>query len=608
MNYINTTKYKDELPINTIDKIRNLLYSAGLSTIETNWNNSIKGFYSVSLTVKGTNLSTNGKGTTSLYALASAYAELMERLQNQSFFKLSVDLSPQALNYRGFYYAPDEKYIKITDMINSQEDWVQTQMSQLNPDIDKFKLMNKWKAISYEDISCDFVALPYINLTNSKLSYIPIKMISKMYMSNGMCAGNTIEEALVQGLSEIFERFVNKEIILNKITPPTISNKYISKFPKIEAMINRIKSNGNYDIIVKDCSLGKFYPVVGIIFINRDDQSYFVKFGAHPILEIALERTLTELLQGQDIKNMNGLKEFAYKNTINSEKNNLIGILVNGSGFYPTEFFSKNFSYKFSEFEDLRDCSNKEMLNYLICLLKKENYDVFVRDVSYLGFPSYHIIVPGFSEIEKIDDIESIEEYSDFVRIKKCIRNLDTLSNEETLQFLNIMKYRKIKGLAPITEFLNIYTKNTFSWYYSSIDLFTAAVYYKLGDFKNAYETFNTFLKYIPFNPLNKKIYTYYKCVRDYIGTKIDNLNEKESIKMLNSFYPLNMINKVINQFRNPQQIFSIFGQLRCWNCEICDFKASCSYNTTEKVYKVLKYNYDLNRIDQYRIKNLLSL
>ena len=51
-----------------------------------------------------------------------------------------------------------------------------------------------------------------------------------------------------------------------------------------------------------------------------------IKFGSHPIFELALERTLTELLQGQDVRNMKGVKEFSYKNPIDNEVANLIGM------------------------------------------------------------------------------------------------------------------------------------------------------------------------------------------------------------------------------------------------------------------------------------------
>ncbi len=606
---LNNSKYKDELPSNTINNIQNILHELGIFTIQTNWKNSAEGFCSVSVKIPGTNLQTNGKGTTHEYALASGYAEIMERLQNQAQFRLSIDLRPKALDYKGFYYAPDERFLNIHDLINSKEDWIETQKQKIGSDAEIYRLMKKWRLMTHENIPADFVALPYFNINNNQISYIPVKMACKMYMSNGMCAGNTIEEALVQGLSEIFERHVNKEIIKKKISPPTIPHSYLNQIPRINIMINNLKSSGNYDVIIKDCSLGVKYPVVGVILINRDNQTYFIKFGAHPKLEIALERTLTELLQGQDIRNMMGLKEYLYKHDVNEEEN-LMSVLVNGSGYYPKEFFSSDFSYEFKGFTDTGISSNKEMLKYLIKLLKEEGYDVFVRDVSFLDFPSYHVVIPGFSEIEDIDDEESLDKYLEYCKIKKYIRNINEISNQKIQEILSHLE--KYKGKGSIVNFLNQPVKRIFPWYYSNLHLYTGALYYKQGNYQEAYDAFDNYVKDIRMikhnNAFNNMILTYYKCARDYIGAHMDNLDQHEITESLKVFYPSNVINGVIADLGNPEYVMKKYGQLECWNCEDCRLKGNCSYDLVENVYKRLKERYASKVINQKDLKKILEI
>lgn len=601
-------KYKDDLPLHTINKIRNILTELGILTVETGWQHSAKDFYSVNLSITNTNVRTNGKGTTYSYALASAYGELMERLQNQTFFRLNADLSKEALNYKGFYYAPDEKNISVQELMNSEEDWIKIQLSKLCSSMDPEEVLKKWKFVSYEDTPSDFIALPYLNITNHKISHIPIKMISKMYMSNGMCGGNTAEEAIVQGLSEVFERHVNKEIIRKRMTPPTIPQTYLENFPKIKGMISQIEANGNYEVIIKDCSLGKGYPVVCAIYMNKNDQTYFIKFGAHPIFEIAVERTLTELLQGQDIKNMRGVKEYAYRTEIEDAYDNLIGILVNGSGYYPSEMFHSEFSYEFKEFERVNASSNKEMLRYLVKLLEAQGYHIFVRDVSFLGFPSFHIIVPGFSEIDEFHDMEAIDNYAKYNKIKKYIRNLKSASDEEIEEIMEFFHHTNYNREASIPQLLNLPVKNIFPWYYAKIDLFIGAVYRNRGNDLKAYEAMNRLVKRIEPNPYNQMERVYYKCARDYIGTKIDRVDEQDAIAHLNTMYPLPMIHGVINDFGQPKEILSKYGEIQCWNCEACKLKEHCLYQEVEKVYKALKDRYAVNPIDQNRLKESLSL
>ena len=608
INILCTRKYKDELPLHTVRKIRNILNDLGILAVETCWNHSADGFYSVSLKIGDTNLTTNGKGTSYEYALASAYGEMMERLQNQAPFRLNTDLSEEALQYKGFYYAPDEKHLSMAEVLNSKEDWMQKQTARLDPSIDKKELLQKWQGVSYEKTPSDFIALPYLNVKTHRLSYIPIKMISKMYMSNGMCAGNTQEEALVQGLSEVLERHVNKKILNEKVTPPTIPNDHFKTYPRIAEMITKIKSSGNYDVIVKDCSLNQGYPVIGVIFINKADQTYFIKFGAHPIFEIAVERTLTELLQGQNVNSMMGTKEFSYKSGVEDDAGNLMGILVNGSGYYPTELFGQKFSYDYKAFEDVRQLSNREMAAYLIGLVESKGYDIFIRDVSFLGFPSFHIIVPGLSEVNALDDIKEIEEYAAYNNAKRSIRNFDPGSDEQTEELIRFFNHTRYNSQASIVQMLNLPTKNMFPWYYVKIDLFIGAVHYTKGNFAEAYDAFNRYIRQYQANPCNRMEKIYYKCVRDYIGARIDYKDEQDAIAFLSTFYPIEIIHAVMTDLGNPEQVLNRYGQLSCWNCGSCKLKANCLYEGVEKIYKALKDQYAACTIDQNHLKNLLSL
>lgn len=598
---LSACKYKDDLPLRTITKIRNILTDLDILAIETGWKNSADGFYSVTVTIKNTKLATNGKGTTYEYALASAYAELMERLQNQAFFRLNFDFSKEALEYQGFYYAPDEKHISMNDFINSGEDWLNIQLAKIPHNLDVKELLKKWIQVSYEEVPADFIALPYLNMSSSRISHIPIKMVSKMYMSNGMCAGNTPEEALVQGLSEVLERYVNMQILIDKITPPDIPQDYLKQYPKIYAMVEEIERSGNFKVIVKDCSLGQGLPVVGVIFINKDDQSYFVKFGAHPIFAIAAERTLTELLQGQDVRSMMGVREFSYRIPVDEEHENLLGILVNGSGYYPANSFSGTASYEFSEFTDLEGYSNKQLLDYLVNLIKTQDCHVFVRDNSFLGFPSYHIIVPGMSEIEHFYDVKPIDEYAQYNRVKRSIRNLPNLSVDEVdevIKFFAKMPY----GGSPVVNWLNISIKDPVPWYYASSDLFVAALYYRKGDFANAYYTFDKFIqhtKHMQPEMFDRGLFSFYKCVRDYLGTRADGMSEKDATDLLNTIYPPVMIQGVIHEFGDIGRFFDNFGYLPCWQCDECAYNPRCSYKLHEKVYTSLKERYAANPINQ---------
>ena len=77
-------------------------------------------------------------------------------------------------------------------------------------------------------------AIPYERQSDKKTVFIPVNIIGNLYVSNGMSAGNTKEEARVQCLSEIFERYVKNKVISEGISLPEIPKSVIDRFPTIK--------------------------------------------------------------------------------------------------------------------------------------------------------------------------------------------------------------------------------------------------------------------------------------------------------------------------------------------------------------------------------------
>ena len=127
---------------------------------------------------------------------------------------------------------------------------------------------------------------------------------SLMCFTNGMSAGNTLYEAQVQRLSEIFERAVKKQIIQEEIALPDVPLHVLEKYPNILEGVRALEAQG-YPVLVKDASLGGQFPVACVTLMNPKTCGVFASFGAHPTLEVALERSLTELMQGRSFEGLN---------------------------------------------------------------------------------------------------------------------------------------------------------------------------------------------------------------------------------------------------------------------------------------------------------------
>ena len=596
-------KCKDSSPLKTINRIKDILGSLGILAKEQ-WLYQIEGFYSVSISVFGTSFASNGKGTTPAYALASAYGEFMERLQNLFLNNMKLDTSGDVLQYGNYYFAPDEKHLGIDEIAECKHNWAKAFTLNTAAKEEKTEILKKWLIEDNTGKPQDFISIPFVNIKDGELHYLPKVMLFSLYGSNGMCAGNTPEEALVQGFSEVMERHAHAAISKNRIVPPTIPHSYLEQYPKVSEMINRVERQGNFKIIVKDCSLGEGLPVIAIILTDRERHTYSVRFGAHPLFEIAVERCLTELLQGRDFKDMYWLNKFSYYNKDADSFRNYKSQVTVAMGCYDTSLFTEKFSYTFKAFKKLETYSNKHMLYYLYNILKNKGYDILVRDVSFLGFPAYHVVVPSFSEIPDLS-IKTIITYSTAMKVKRIARNLKHSTDEELLEIISYMLHGDDESFTyqdSIVKILDLPLMNGFPWHGMKKDIFIASAYYRMGRLHKAYETMDSYIQSADMNKKDVGI-TYFKCVRDYFGMRADGISDEDQIKnLLKVFYTENMVCKVIAELRDPNDVFKNCESLNCFKCSDCEWQKCCLYPKMKKIHMQLKDEYAENVIDQHGV------
>ena len=87
-------------------------------------------------------------------------------------------------------------------------------------------------------------ALPFTRQSDQQTVYIPMNIIGNLYVSNGMSAGNTANEARVQGLSEVFERYVKNRIIAESISLPAIPDEVLNRYPGVVEAIAKLEEEG----------------------------------------------------------------------------------------------------------------------------------------------------------------------------------------------------------------------------------------------------------------------------------------------------------------------------------------------------------------------------
>ncbi len=75
--------------------------------------------------------------------------------------------------------------------------------------------------------------------SDGEVVYFPSNLIENLFLSNGMSAGNTLAEAQVQCLSEIFERAVKREILEGEIALPDVPAGSAGEVPRASWPVSR---------------------------------------------------------------------------------------------------------------------------------------------------------------------------------------------------------------------------------------------------------------------------------------------------------------------------------------------------------------------------------
>ena len=412
-NQIKKKSYKECRPLETVQKIRNILFDNDLFLQEIQYDNSNL-FKSgrVFLASNGLgklNIGTGGKGMSYEYSLASAYAEFMERIQN--FFlisghKYALRQDVNKDDFISFYKKLEDNDLFVDYIYDPREKIVNIEKSIRNNKkffFDFFPFIkNEEDLISFLRDELNFkqvVEVPFYSPKEKKEIYLPIEIIHITTGSNGMASGNTQNEALIQGFCEIFERYVGRELYLNNITPPDIPLDFF-KGTKVARNIESIINRNSYKVIIKDCSLGKDLPVIGVLIIDQKNGKYNFNLGSSLNPEIALERCLTEIYQ-----NPEGIHWLNLKFDIISHFSSEEFIYVNGNlifncsnGYWPLSLFSSKASYQFNGLNTSLNVSDIEDFEFIKGQISKLGFNIYIRDVSFLGFPSYYIIVPGMSQ------------------------------------------------------------------------------------------------------------------------------------------------------------------------------------------------------------------
>ena len=450
----------------------------------------------------------NGKGATQLAARASALGEFFERLGTHYFW---THFHLGATRAKGpFVHYPQERWFAPTDDGHWPKELLNPELHAFyNPDgdIDGEVLVD----LNSGNVDRGICALPYKRLHDGAETWIPVNIIGNLYVSNGMAAGNTPMEARAQALSEIFERNIKYRIIREGLCLPEVPEHVIARYPGIAAGIKGLRDAG-FGILVRDASLGGRYPVMNVTLLHPKDQGVFASFGAHPRFEIALERALTELLQGRALDALSGFPEAGFDMEEIQLASNLEIHFVDSSGVISWNFLGNKPDFPFADWNFSN--TTAEDYQWLCDCIKAEGHDIYVADFAEQGAYSCRILVPGMSEIYPVEDL-AWENNSIGNRIRPALVKLPDLSDDESRALLDDLQTMNLNDERPLWEILGLAVPLDTVWKELRIGELKTLLALAIGDEEAIREGCDWVRHFREMNPARHQVY---RCVENLLN------------------------------------------------------------------------------------------
>jgi ribosomal protein S12 methylthiotransferase accessory factor len=536
-----------DLPLEqTIADMTCLLADLGMKIEISSWRNIVPNVWSLHIRDAASPMCfTNGKGATKESALCSALGEFIERLNcnffyNDQFFGVDIANSD-------FVHYPNEKWFKPGANDELPSDILDEYcLAIYNPD-DELRgsnLIDTNSGLADRGIC----SIPYVRHSDGETVYFPSNLIENLFLSNGMSAGNNLPEAQVQCLSEIFERAVKKQIIAQEIVLPDVPKEVIAKYPSILAGIEGLEAQG-FPIVVKDASLGGQFPVMCVTLMNPKTGGVFASFGAHPNFEVALERSLTELLQGRSFEGLNDVPKPTFNSMAVTEPENFVDHFIDSTGVVSWRFFSNKADYEFCEWDF--SGTNEEENAVLMAILKDLGKEVYIAEFNQLGATACRMLVPDYSEVYPVEDL-IWDNTNKSLEYREDILNLHILSEEQLVALVERLEDSQQDNYIDIKTLIGIEFDENTVWGQLTILELKILIYLALGALEEAIELVGEFLQYND-NTVERGLF--YQAVHAVLEVTLDEEMELEDY--------IGNFNRMFGEETMEHVVGSVFGEVR---------------------------------------------
>lgn len=403
--------------------------------------NPLSHLHTSHVNVKGcTLISADGNGPTAECALADALNKLISGLGCNTFFD-DYYLGEEIGN-GDFVHYPDEKWFVEDEDEDERPEGLLDEMlwDFYDPDED----------LDLEDIF-DFnsgagergvCALPFTRHSDNETIFFPVNFITNLYGDSGTGAGRNSDEARTKALLVLLSRYIEKRVIEEKISLPTIPKEVISRFSHSELLMEQLESEG-FRLQTEDASLGGTFPVVSVTLIHPEDGNVVVAFGAALSLETALEQALRKILHRRGFEQNDDVKVPAFT----TEQ------FTDATVVLPYAFFNKEADYAFVDWN--HDVERGRASDYLCDLLQADDFEVYLADYDYLDLHTCRVIVPKMSECYPVENLVW-HNNNEGAFYRASLLSLGSLDESEWARILENLEDEGLDDTLKVARFIGI--------------------------------------------------------------------------------------------------------------------------------------------------------
>jgi len=516
----------------TLSTARALLATHGFPIDLVSSKNPIRNCWSVHLrSTECPQIYTNGKGGSKLASEASAILEFFERVSTNLFFS-DYYLGEASSE---FIFYPTEKWFPVSDpavIPTHHPDGTELLNARLrsfyNPDGELTPALLHDSNSEGEDRG--IAALPFEQIETNETVYFPVNILNNIYVSNGMAAGNTATECRAQALAEIMERYVKNQIIANGTCLPNVPPSVLERFPRIQRDIEELRAHG-FPILIKDASLGGQFPVICVLLINPVDGGCYASFGASCRFEVALERTVTELLQGRGLDQLDVFEHPSHDAEAVADPLNIESHFIDSGGLLLWKMFGDQPDYEFNDWDF--QGSTAEEYDHLKSLVSQHGFEAYCAEYQHCGIYTCRILVPGMSDIYPVDDLVWSNKITG-ASLRPRLLKLNTMSVAELQAFAEELDELGLSDQQPISDAIGVIFEEDTAWHSLRLGELKGMLALATGDLEEAAQ-WCSWCANFDFLPVERQ--TLYRAIHDLVELQLTGEKQEAYHASLRLFY-----------------------------------------------------------------------